>query len=156
MLSIGETLYSNAYGTQKLEGKSDLLTTDTPIWTSSLTKLVTTVACMIAVDQGLIGLDENIRNFVTELKDIELLVGFEESEDKPRKPILKDVSEPISLRYYFTMYPRSQSLTPSSQLLSHTSGFTYDGFDAGLKEWSSYTGRTAHSHCGSYVGFSRS
>ncbi|CAD6585936.1 MAG: hypothetical protein ASARMPREDX12_002166 [Alectoria sarmentosa] len=133
----GDTLYSKAYGSRTLEPQSEPLTTDTPIWTASLTKLVTTVACMIAVDQGLIGLDDNVREIVPELKDIKLLAGFEESDSEPRKPILKDVAAPISLR----------------QLLNHTSGFTYDVFDAGLMEWSRGLGRTAHSHCGSYEGY---
>lgn len=102
MLSAGDTLYSRAYGTGKLDPKSEPLSTDTPIWTSSLTKLVTTLACMIAVDQGLIGLDDNVREIVPELRDVKLLVGFEDSDSKPRKPILKDVIEPISLRYVYT------------------------------------------------------
>ena len=54
---------------------------------------------MIAVDQGLIGLDDNVREIVPELKNVKLLVGFEESNKTPREPILKDVTEPISLRY---------------------------------------------------------
>lgn len=53
---------------------------------------------MIAVDQGLIGLDDNVREIVPELKDIELLAGFEDSDSKQRKPILKAVEAPISLR----------------------------------------------------------
>jgi CubicO group peptidase (beta-lactamase class C family) len=69
------------------------------MWTASLTKLVTTLACMIAIDQGLIGLDDNVREVVPELADVKLLVGFEDSEQKPRKPILEDVTEPISMRY---------------------------------------------------------
>ncbi|KAL9101312.1 MAG: hypothetical protein Q9163_003424 [Psora crenata] len=123
----GDTLYSNAYGSRTLDPKSEPLSTNTPIWTSSLTKLITTLACLIAVDQGLIGLDDNVRDIVPELRDVKLLVGFEDSNNQPRKPILKDVTQPISLR-----------------------GFTYDVFDAGLMEWSRGVGRTAHSHCGSY------
>lgn len=56
---------------------------------------------MIVVDQGLIGLDDNMREIVPELRDIQLLDGFEDSDIKPRKPILKDVDEPISLRYVY-------------------------------------------------------
>lgn len=53
---------------------------------------------MIAVEQGLVGLDDDVREIVPELRDVKLLVGFEDSDIKPRKPILKDVDEPISLR----------------------------------------------------------
>lgn len=40
----------------------------------------------------------------------------------------------------------------SSQLLNHTSGFSYDVFEPDLMEWSHSVGRTAHSFCGSFVG----
>ena len=94
----GDTLYSGGSGTRTLDTNSEALSTDTPLWAASITKLVTSLACMIAVEQGLIGLDDNVREIVPELKDIKLLAGFEHSESKPRKPILKDVDEPISLR----------------------------------------------------------
>ena len=102
MLIVGDTLYSKAYGRRTLDPESEPLTADTPVWTASLTKLITTLACMIAVDQGLLSLDDNIRDIVPELKDVKLLVGFEDSSNEPRKPILKDVTEPISLRYFQT------------------------------------------------------
>lgn len=98
IISIGKTLYSNAYGTRALDARSEGLSVDTPIWTSSLTKLVTSVACMIAVEQGLIGLDDNVRDIVPELKDVKILVGFEDADQKPRKSILEDVIEPITIR----------------------------------------------------------
>ena len=121
-----------------MEADSEPLLTSTPIWTASLTKLNTTIACLIAIQHGLITLDENIRHIVPEIKDVKLLTGFEGSDnDKPRRPVLEDVMKPITLR----------------QLLSHTSGFTYDTFDAGLQEWSRGISRTAHSHCGSYEGY---
>jgi CubicO group peptidase (beta-lactamase class C family) len=73
--------------------------TDSVVWIASLTKLVTTVACLVAVEQGIITLDENVRDIVGELKDLELLVGFEESDGgHPAKPILDKVTNPISLR----------------------------------------------------------
>jgi CubicO group peptidase (beta-lactamase class C family) len=52
---------------------------------------------MIAVEQGLVTLDQNVREILPELKDVNLLLGFEEG-DTPRKPILKHVTAPISLR----------------------------------------------------------
>jgi CubicO group peptidase (beta-lactamase class C family) len=67
------------------------------MWIASLTKLVTTIACMIAVEQGLVTLDQNVREIVPELGDVEVLLGFEEGEE-PRKPITKKIDAPISLR----------------------------------------------------------
>ena len=53
---------------------------------------------MIAVEQGLIKLDENARNIVPELEKVDILLGFEEDGKKPRKPILEAVTAPITLR----------------------------------------------------------
>jgi hypothetical protein len=68
------------------------------MWIASLTKLVTAIACMVAVEQGLVTLDENVRDIVPELKNIEVLLGFEDGPE-PRKPITKKVDAPISLRF---------------------------------------------------------
>ena len=102
MIFVGDTLYSKAYGFRALDPESEPLRPDTPIWTSSLTKLITTLACLIGVDQGLIGLDDNVREIIPELRTVKLLVGFEDSDKQPRKPILKDVNQPITLRYFRT------------------------------------------------------
>lgn len=61
------------------------------------------MACMIAVEQGLLTLDGDVRGVVPELRDVKLLVGFEEGE-KPRKPILEDVEEAITLRYVSNVF----------------------------------------------------
>lgn len=71
---------------------------DSVQWIASLSKLFTAVACMITVEQKLIGLDDNVRHIVPELKTLDLLLGFEESEKRPRKPILEEVTAPITLR----------------------------------------------------------
>lgn len=97
-IETGETLYSRSFGQRTFDTtEDDSLLTDSLLWIASLTKLVTSVACMIAVEKGLVTLDENVREIVPELEDLELLVGFEEG-GTPRKPILKKVTAPISLR----------------------------------------------------------
>jgi len=91
-------VYSKSFGSRTFDTTKDApLQTDSVLWIASLTKLVTSIACMIAVEQGLVTLDENVREIVPELKDLDLLVGFEEGESS-RKPILKKVTAPISLR----------------------------------------------------------
>jgi CubicO group peptidase (beta-lactamase class C family) len=95
---VGETLYSKSLGSRTFDTAKDApLQTDSVLWIASLTKLVTSIACMIAIEQGLLTLDENVREIVPELKDLDLLVGFEEGEH-PRKPILKKTTAPISIR----------------------------------------------------------
>jgi CubicO group peptidase (beta-lactamase class C family) len=93
---------------------------------------------MIAVEKGLVTLDQNVREVVPELKDLDQLVGFEDHEigEISRKPIVKKVTTPITLR----------------QLLSHQSGFAYDQLHPGLQEWSKYFGRKEWTMTGSYVG----
>lgn len=93
---------------------------------------------MIAVEKGLITLDQNAREIIPELNDLDLLAGFEEHEigEIARTPILKKVSAPITLR----------------QLLSHQSGFAYDQLHPGLQEWSKYNGRKEWTMTGSMVG----
>ena len=53
---------------------------------------------MIAVEQKLVGLDESVREIVPELKTLDILIGFEESENRPREPILEKVTASITLR----------------------------------------------------------
>ncbi|KAH8759206.1 beta-lactamase class C [Hyaloscypha sp. PMI_1271] len=133
----GETLYSKSFGQRTFDTtEDDSLLTDSLLWIASLTKLVTSVACMIAVEKGLVTLDENVREIVPELEDLELLVGFEEG-GTPRKPILKKVTAPVSLR----------------QLLSHQSGFAYDQLSPDLQEWSKYNKRTEWTMSGTMGGY---
>lgn len=101
-------MYSRSFGyrTFGTDG-NEPLSPDSLLWIASLTKLITSVACMIAVEQGLLTLDENVRNIVPELRELDLLVGFENGES-PRKPILKKVTTPLTLRYDLSscaMYP---------------------------------------------------
>ncbi|KAL2062951.1 hypothetical protein VTL71DRAFT_6023 [Oculimacula yallundae] len=130
----GETLYSKSFGNRTFDGAP--LQIDSVLWIASLTKLITAVACMIAVEQGLITLDANVRKIVPELKDLEVLTGFEDG-GTPRKPIVKKTNTPISLR----------------QLLSHQSGFAYDQLCVPLQEWSKYHKRTDWTMTGSMNGY---
>jgi CubicO group peptidase (beta-lactamase class C family) len=84
--------------------KTASLGLDSTMWVGSITKLQTCMACMIAIEQGLFTLDTNVREVVPELAEIELLVGFEESEKFPRVPITKPVSSPITLRYVLFLH----------------------------------------------------
>ncbi|KFY15841.1 hypothetical protein V492_01734 [Pseudogymnoascus sp. VKM F-4246] len=47
---------------------------------------------MTAVENGLVTIDENVRDIVSEPQKIERLVGFEQSDQCPRKPILEHVT----------------------------------------------------------------
>jgi CubicO group peptidase (beta-lactamase class C family) len=139
----GNTLYSKSFGSRTFDAtKNEPLQTDSVLWIASLTKLVTSIACMIAVEKGLITLDQNVREIIPELKDLDQLAGFKDHEigEISRRPILNEVSAPISLR----------------QLLSHQSGFAYDQLHPGLQEWSKYNGRKEWTMTGSMVNDNQS
>ncbi|KAI1320995.1 beta-lactamase family protein [Xylariaceae sp. FL0255] len=89
-----ETAFAKAYGSTDLhEGKPTTL--DLLHWIASLTKLSTAVATLIAVEKGLVTLDENVRDIVPELADLEVLEGFED-DGRPR---FRKCTASISLRY---------------------------------------------------------
>ena len=62
---------------------------------ASQTKLLTAIASLQAVEQGLIGLDDDVSPHLPELAKHKVLTGFDEETDKP---ILKDRENPITLR----------------------------------------------------------
>lgn len=86
-------LYSTAYGSRDL-ARSQRITMDSLFWIASLTKLSTAVAALIAVEKGLVTLDQNVRDIVPELADIDVLKGV----DDDGTPQLSKCKGPISLR----------------------------------------------------------
>ncbi|KAK3386511.1 beta-lactamase family protein [Podospora didyma] len=124
-------IYTGSYGTRDVLGSTPI-TPDSCFWIGSLTKLSTTIATMIAVEKGLVTLDEDVRRIVPELADIEVLEGF----DKNGVPRLRKCTSPITLR----------------QLITHTSGFCYDKMHDGLQKWSDFVGREIGTFAGSYAG----
>ncbi|KAK4031375.1 beta-lactamase family protein [Parachaetomium inaequale] len=126
------TLYSVAYGSRDL-AQTQPITSDSFFWIASLSKLSAAVATLIAVDKGLVTLDQNVRDVVPELADLDVLEGFDD-EGVPR---LRKCTAPISLR----------------QLLSHSSGFCYDKQHEGLQRWAAYVGKKEGTFIGSLHGY---
>ncbi len=60
-----------------------------------MTKLVTAVAVMQVVEKGLVGLDDDLGHTLPELSDLDVLEGFDGSE----QPMLGKQSDSITLRY---------------------------------------------------------
>ena len=96
-------------------------------------------------------LDDDVREKLPELKDIQILQSAEPGYSK-----LSPVEGKLTLRY---SYPLEQTtpLTSDdtdcnlSHLLCHTSGFIYDSYSPLLQQWSKDRGRSAHTFCGSMV-----
>ncbi|KAJ4247519.1 hypothetical protein NW762_013196 [Fusarium torreyae] len=116
----GETLFSSATGKLSRKQDSNPFTTDTVGWLASMSKLVTSVAALQQVDRGLVTLDEDLGKHVPYLNKVQILDSF----DKDGKPIYANPSAPITLR----------------QLLTHQSGFGYEGSEPKLLQLAKYNG----------------
>jgi hypothetical protein len=94
----GEFHYQKAFGPSSLKDSSSAppLTPDSVFWIASCTKFMTTIAAMQCVERGQLRLDDDVSTILPELKDIDILTGFEEDT---QKPILKKAENKITLRF---------------------------------------------------------
>lgn len=111
-------IYERAVGKRASGGQADM-SLDTVVWIASMTKAVTSVAAMQLVEQGEVSLDEALEQKIPELREIQVLEGFD-AEGKPR---LRDPKRKITLRH----------------LLTHTAGFTYDIWNADMGRYQECT-----------------
>ncbi|GAO19070.1 hypothetical protein UVI_02063080 [Ustilaginoidea virens] len=110
------TLYSGSSGRLRLDVDSPPFTEHTFTWVASLTKLVTSIAVMQLVQRGRLSLDADLRPLVPELRDARILRAM----DRDGRPAYERNTRPITMR----------------QLLTHTSGFSYEFADPVLLAWS--------------------
>jgi methyl acetate hydrolase len=114
-----ELLYQAAFGwrDRKTCHKAAI---DDVFMLASLTKTVTAVAAMQLVERGTLSLDDPVGSVLPKLAQPDVLVGFADDGT----PILRPARRPITLRH----------------LLSHTSGFGHEIWDAPLLRYQSMTG----------------
>lgn len=86
-------MWSGSAGRSRMDPSSRSFGTDTFTWIASASKLITTTCVMQIVEQGKIGLDDDVRPLVPELAAMQILRGFEGDE-----PILEDNTRPITFR----------------------------------------------------------
>ncbi|KAF3897467.1 putative Transesterase (LovD) [Trichophyton interdigitale] len=122
---LDQVLHSTTYGTQNVDASGDSVTERSMFWCASMTKIVTAVAVMVAVEKGLVGLDDDVGAILPELAEPEIIVGFEDGDDG--KPILRKAKETVTLR----------------RLLTHSSGFVYLAVNSSVKRWAEYHNHTA-------------
>lgn len=98
----GDEIAASASGKKGLNSKEDM-SLDTVFWIASCTKILATIACLQAVEQGTLSLDDHkqVYELVPELEKVKVL-----QEDGT----LVDKKRDITLR----------------MLLSHTAGFGYE------------------------------
>ena len=104
-----ELVYQGAFGRRALPD-GDPMTSDTVFWIASMTKAITSMAAMQLVEQGKLRLDVPIAHVLPELSAPQVLTGFNPSGE----PQLRPAKGSITLRH----------------LLTHTSGFVYDIWNA--------------------------
>jgi methyl acetate hydrolase len=117
-----QVTYTGAFGKRDL--KSGIaLTPESIFMIASMTKPVTSVAAMQLVEQGKLKLDEPASTYIPALGTLQVLHGFDHATGKP---VLKPAKKPVTLR----------------GLLTHTSGFVYDTWDADLLRFEKVTGES--------------
>ena len=111
--------YEGAFGVRSLE-TGVVMSTDTVVRVASQTKSVVAVACLQAVEDGLLDLDAPASETIPSLGDMEVLEGFDEAGT----PILRPATTAVTLR----------------NLLTHTSGSVYEFWNADCARWLAATG----------------
>jgi methyl acetate hydrolase len=113
------TVFEDAAGKRDLASGA-AMAPDTIVRIASMTKAITGACAMQLVEQGKLELDTPIRRLLPELGDAQVLEGY----DADGKPKLRAPKRPITLRH----------------LLTHTSGHTYDIWNARIAEYRSKAG----------------
>lgn len=112
-------LWEGAAG-ERATGSGKPMTTDTVGAIFSMTKAITGAAAMQLVEQGKLDLDAPAGNICPWLNEVQVLDGFDDSGE----PILRAPTSVVTLR----------------NLLTHTSGFTYELWNANEARWKEATG----------------
>jgi methyl acetate hydrolase len=104
-------IFESGFGTRDLATGAPM-TADTVVWIASMTKAVTGACAMQLVEQGKLSLDADLARTLPELARVQVLEGF----DTNGKSRLRAAKRPITLRH----------------LLTHTSGYAYDMWNADI------------------------
>jgi methyl acetate hydrolase len=104
-------IYQGAFGRRAVD-RPDAMTLDTVFRIASMTKAVTATAAMQLIESGRIGLEQPIGEILPFAGDVKVLEGF----DDAGKPRLRAPARVVTVRH----------------LLTHTSGYSYDIFNADL------------------------
>ncbi|HET6307448.1 MAG TPA: serine hydrolase domain-containing protein [Rhodopila sp.] len=112
-------IFQGAYGTSDL-ATGAAMTTDTVVWVASMTKAITGACAMQLVERGQLSLDGDLATVLPTLGRVQVLEGF----DADGQPRLRAPKRALTLRH----------------LLTHTSGYAYDMWNADVARYLQATG----------------
>ena len=112
-------IFEDGFGVRDIGGGAPM-TADTVVWIASMTKAITGACAMQLVERGKLSLDGDIATVLPELGRVQVLEGF----DADGRPRLRAPKRAITLRH----------------LLTHTSGYTYDMWNADMARYMEATG----------------
>lgn len=78
-----------------MKSPTDKIDVDATFIMASCTKLMTSIAALQCVERGQIGLDDDVSSVLVELKDIQILTGFNEETGEPT---FKTAEKKLTLR----------------------------------------------------------
>jgi methyl acetate hydrolase len=106
--------FEGGFGTRDLTTGASM-TADTVVWIASMTKAVTGACAMQLVERGKLALDAPIKTVLPDLGTVQVFEGY----DATGTPKLRAPRHDITLRH----------------LLTHTAGYAYDIFNAGMAHY---------------------
>jgi CubicO group peptidase (beta-lactamase class C family) len=113
----GHFVYNKAIGERTLlSGEKRPQQLDDVLFLASATKLITTVAALQCVEDGLLTLTGDLASVAPELAAKQVITGFRDDDDTP---LLEPPARPITLE----------------MLLTHSSGITYDFMNPHVARW---------------------
>jgi methyl acetate hydrolase len=111
-------IFQGGFGVRDLTTGASM-TADTVVWIASMTKAVTGACAMQLVERGKLSLDAPIKIVLPDLGRVQVLEGY----DGTGTPKLRAPKRDITLRH----------------LLTHTAGYSYDIFSAGMARYMEQT-----------------
>jgi methyl acetate hydrolase len=119
-------IYHGAFGRLGVD-RPEPMRVDSVFRIASMTKAITGAAIMQLIEQGRIGLEQPAGEIAEQLRNPQVLEGFD-AEGKPR---LRPARAPVTIRH----------------LLTHTSGFSYDLFNADVGRYMQLAGLPSIATC---------
>ncbi|KZO98015.1 beta-lactamase/transpeptidase-like protein [Calocera viscosa TUFC12733] len=139
-------IYEGAAGLRDLAKPETPFTLDTVMWIASMSKAITSICALIVVERGLIGLDDDLRKVIPELKDLQVIDRTKPYEDG--NYTLKPAQKAVTLRHMLThsngilysqWYPHSQAYADAHGIPGLRSGtraaFKFPAWHEAGEEW---------------------